>query len=224
MNLQSIREYVWGFLDLDSEDMPTVLVDRWVVEAMTRITRLTKRWPFYEQDADLALLADTDEYPIEDGWREITAIDGPDGPMEWIEQTEAERRHTLTDGTTETGRPRSWSVWRNSIWIWPVPDQDYDVLVRGYRKPDPINTTDAGTSMDLPNDFHEVVLSWVMHKAYLHQDDPELATITKAEFDEGLSLLADDENSAPSAQPFTLGGNSPWKRRTLPPHQRWPWE
>lgn len=212
MNLQDYRNYVRDYLDLDVEDLPDRLIDRWVEEGFRRIARHRGNWPFYEATTSVIVSPTAgSEYIVL--MKDITAVEGPDGALLRMAASEAERRYWNGTSYDAPNRPQSFSVWANKVRIWPEPDTTYTLTVRGYRYPRDWMAEGSGATPDLPEDFDEVLLAWVMHKAYIHQDEPEQGMVQKATFDEGLAVLAKDELRAPTFTPIVLnsvrsgGGN-----------------
>ena len=222
ITLEQMRQYARDYFELDEEDLPSSLLDRWADEGFTRVYRHLKRWPHYQDDATITTAASTAAYSVA-ALDQIHSIYGPDGLLDWKEETEA-RRWYDTQGTEAAETvPTSWSVWGGEVHLWPTPDSEYTLEARGWRVPSAFSAAGAGASPDLPEDFHQLVLSWLMHRVYQHQDDLEGAQLERAEFDSMLDILTKHETQAPTAAPLQLGRN---RRRanTLPSRQKYPWE
>lgn len=221
ISLAQMREYVWGYFELDNEDLPTSLIDRWAEEGWTRVYRHVKRWPHYEDTQIFTTTEGIKSYPSPLPY--IESIYGPEGLMSWMEHTEA-KRYWDQGGTVATNAaPQAWSQRGNQIFLWPTPNSAYTLTLEGHRQPSPFTSAGAGSEPDLPEDFHQLVLGWVMHRCYQHQDDFEGAQLELAEFDAMLRILTDHETQAPASMPIAFGRN---RRRgpQLPTRQRFPWE
>ena len=208
MDLPSIRIYVRTYLDLEEEDMVDLLIDRWVREGVVRVVRATNRWPFYESTDTHQIT--TESYILPSiALEQISTVEADKqvGPLDYIDISQAEV-HFFHSGTVLVGRPQRYSKWEGGIRIWPAPDDDYQLTIRGYR---PIV---HGLTIDLPEDYHEAVLEWVMHKALLHQDEVELAQIHRATFDDLLKTLIAEEKTGEGDFPLIFnGGPSPSRGR-----------
>lgn len=219
MDLAAYRDYVRLYLDLEVEDLSDNLIDRWVDEAQTRAIRFQRRWPFLEVSQDIATLPDVDTY--ETTMRTVFAVTGgPDGSLTRLSETAAEDDFFYGEGVARTGRPYAWSEWGYTdtgvgIRLWPKPDNVWPLKVRGYKSVAPMGN-EAGSVPGLPLDFHNVLLSWVMYRAYLQQDDTELAEVQKQSFDEGLATLATDEMTSPPDEPLVWGGGARNAHRRRP--------
>lgn len=221
ISLDQMRQYVWGYFELDVEDLPTSMIDRWAEEGWTRVYRHVKRWPHYEDTATVSTVSGTKAYanPL----AHIESMYGPEGLMSWMEHSEAKRYWDAYGTEATDAAPQAWSKRGSDIYLWPTPDSTYTLTVEGHRSPNAFTSGGAGSEPDLPEDFHQLVLGWVMHRCYQHQDDFEGAQLELAEFDQMLSILTAHEVQAPTALPVALGRN---RRRgpMLPPRQRFPWE
>lgn len=217
MTVQNVRAYVREYLDLEVEDLPDSLIDPWIAEAFRRIIRARQEWPAYETVATLV----TDggfEYDL--GLREVRSVfDQNYGPLNSTDFALAQARYRHH----ASGRPRTFSTWAGKVRLWPAPSAGLTFHVSGYREPaDPL-ASGVGTAFDLPHpDAYDLVVSYVMHKAYLREDEPELATIHKAQFDEGLAIIAKDETDAPTGVPVVLNGAG--RQGVLPGRLAFPWE
>lgn len=212
MDLQYVRDYVRDYLDLTSEDLSDRLIDRWAAEGTRVVGRSARRFPHYRDTVFLDLVEGQTEYEV--ALKDVLAADCVDvGPLAYMDDAEAEALF-WRQGTPLTGKPQVFSRWGVVFRVWPQPDADYRLVIRGYRVPTDLLTDDDGATAvpDVPTDFHECVLEWVMHKAYLHEDDPELAAVHKTTFDELLSRLMADEVGDQSAGPVIFGGG-PRRRR-----------
>jgi len=199
---QDVRAYVRSYLDLEVDDLSDALIDTWSFEGFRRIIRARQAWPAYEATTSFTTDGATD-YAIPH--REVRAVfDNEYGPLMMEDFSTAQRRYRAWTGG---GRPRGYSVWANRLHLWPAAVAGRTYIVSGYRTPIDPRTGGAGATFDLPHeDAADILVSWVMHKAYLQQDEPELAQLHKAEFDEGLAILSKDETDAPTGVPVVLNG------------------
>lgn len=211
ISIQQMREYVWGYFELEEEEMPAALLDRWAEEGLTRVYRHIKRWPHYEADAQTITTA-ADTQTVSAPLPYLESIHGENGMLKWMEHSEAKRMYE-----TDTGQPEAWSVRGGNLYLWPIPDGAHDLEIEGYRGPNAFTSAGAGSEPDLPEDFHQLVLGWVMHRAYQQQDDFEGAQLEHSEFDSMLGVLTSHETQASVALPVKMGGNRkqvgpfPWR-------------
>ena len=206
MNLGAIRSFIRVHFELDEEDMPDVLIDTWVEEASARILRMRRDWPHLETVTTIVLEPGVATYPLPSNLKSIAHIEHPTtGRLEWLHEGVAEDKF-FRQGTPQSGNPTAYSRWQQEIQVWPVPNAAANLTVRGYRNTISAITAGAGAEPDLPADFHLAVLEWAMAKAYLHQDDPELAAVHRETFDDLVNVLVPDEVQPEPDQPLIFGG------------------
>jgi hypothetical protein len=211
-----IRQYVWDFLDLEEEDLPASLIDAWVLEGWRKIVRRTRRWPFFESEWTGTATEGERELSVQgdDELDEIDTIEGPYGVLTYCDESQARNDYNVYHGVPTTGHPERWSLHAGTVRIYPTPDQAYEMRVVGWRQPNAEWMDDGtGAEPDMPEDLDDALLSWVMHRAYTHQDDPELAEMEKVRFVEAVDEMVSHHIQGPQAQPMVIGGAR--KRRTL---------
>lgn len=222
-NLADYRNYVWTYLDLDAEDTPATLIDTWVLEGFRKIIKTIKRWPFYEMSGTIQTVADQRAYAMPEGMEDVRKIDAPWSVLKYIDYGEAYDKFHLYSGIVSRGSARAFSIWEGNIQIWPIPDEGETLTVVGYRSPLNWIEVGAGATPDFPEEFEDALLAWVMYRAHMHQDDPELAAASKMDYQETLDALTAHEISGPSAFPLVLGGGGV-RARPLPNRLAYPWE
>lgn len=202
-------------LDLEPDDLPDSLLDRWMSEGFQRIMRRAQRWPHLEVSETITTTAGTQTAALGEVAR-IRAIHGPRGELLWMDEADARQKFWNVTTPVPAGWPRAWSEWGDGIMVWPEPDSAYLLTVLGYRSPSVAWVGVAGAEPDMPERYHEVLLSWVMYRTYQQQDDLDNAQIEKGAFEEGLSEMTGDDLSTPSASAgMVLGGNKSSGRATL---------
>lgn len=222
LTLQEIRDYVYLHLELDEDDVPVNLIDTWATEGFLRVVKSIRKWPFYRSQANFTTVSGQQQYSRTDdlgGLRTIASIQGPWGEMRYGEHQEMSQRYFRTGATTTTsGRPESFSEWGDIFYLWPVPNDSYDIRVLGYREA-VVFGSDPASSPDMPDQFHQLIRSWVLYRAYLHQDDTELAEIEIQQFQGMLDLMIAEEIRDDGIRPMVYGGtqrnngNMPWWER-----------
>lgn len=177
--LADYRSYVYSHMDLEEDDLPVALIDRWLAEAHARVYRARDTWPHYQTRWELITEPGVAHYDptsdIDSGFDRIDSVRGPNGPLSWIGVDEAERRY----GVISNGNPQHWATWASEIVLFPTPVAAETLTVRGYRKPKdwPASGIDdpGGSYPDIPDGLSNVLRSWVLGEAYMQQEDTELA-------------------------------------------------
>ena len=223
ITVDEYRTYPLQFLDIDEEDLPFRLIDRFVAEGFQRIIRAVRRWPFYEVTETVEVYSGVPTYSLSTV-KEIRSMHGPRGELEWMDEPAARDAFWLFTSPVPNGWPRAWSEFGDGFRLWPTPDATYTITVLGYRDADTSWQGNPGLFPDVPEQFHEVLLNWVMYRAYLQQDDPTMAQIELQNFSSGLTEMVEEEMSSPmSTKNLVLGGGSP-ERLPLPKRLLFPWE
>ncbi len=217
MSSADITAFVRGHLDVDSSDLTDSVIDVFKREGFNRIIRSQSRWPFMEASWTLSTSPGDQTYPfttaslltpsaiedifsINDELREIRRVPHEDA------------KQMFPSGATTTGRPMYWSKHADTIYLWPTPDAVYTYAIDGLKKAfDWVAANSAPT--DLPDDFHELIALWVLHRGYLQQDDPETAAFYVRQFEDGLHTITGRYLHAPLDRPVVM--NRPQRTRTF---------
>lgn len=222
MNLQQIRDFVRGHMDLDPEDLPDAVLDVMIREGSKRVERAENRWPFYSHRWTYTTQAGVDEIDFSEVAANIEAIQSVKGPrwtLTYVGLGHADAR--WPENTSTLSEPTHWSVDYQTLFLWPTPNGPYELTLRGYRTPIDWVANGAGAEPDLPNDLHNTVAMWALARAYEQQDDPEMASIFERKFADEINLFRRRINDTPPAQPIVLNGRpSPGN----PLRMRFDWE
>lgn len=211
MTPSDVAAYLREYMDLTSSDVSQTLVTRWAQEAQRMIRKARPRWVDLETRLTVTTTAAVDEYPIA-ALQVVNAVDCTDtGPMAVMDEAQAVARYWDGDGTPSTGRPEAITRYGlGTIKVWPVPDGVYTLRLLGQR---PVVSPGATADFDLPDDLEDVAVEWVMHRSYLHQDDPDLAEIHRALFAANLDRWVAEEGRDTDASPLIFGGGDYQSRR-----------
>lgn len=107
---------------------------------------------------------------------------------------------------TYNGRPVEYSFSPVGIILSPVPDAVYTFTVLYYVRPSDLSA-DADVST-LPADFHDIMCSWTLARAYRSEDDAQMSQFYMTEYERDLRVLgADtvDKSDDPAQVPGTWG-------------------
>lgn len=203
LTVSAIRDHVRDYFDVDTDDVPNRLIDRWISEGWGKIVRYRSNWPGFQTTAEIRTISAVVDYPTP--LKDITTIDGPDSQLARMDDNEARRRFIVGGIEDPADKPRAFSVWNGRIRLWPAPNAEYILKVSGYRAPtNPLERPDT-ENIDLPHvDAVEMLLDWVMYRAALREGENEQAADYRDSFSQGMQLLAKDETEAPSYAPVVL--------------------
>jgi len=205
-----MRDYVLQHEDLEAEDLDVTLLDAWALEGYVRIHRLVATYPFYEGETSITTTSGVSAYATT--MKRLDVVYGDDGVLNKIGHAEAQKKWLLNG--VATGKPVAWSTrGTQTIYLWPQPDAAYSFTLEGKRVPTTWPTSSPSDEPDLPEDFHQIIRSWMLHRALLQQDDGERAAAELSHFQSLMGELVTDEIRADIAQPLIIGGQrrpAPW--------------
>ena len=211
MNLNDIRTKVREVVDMDSTDISDALLSMYVIDGYERIIALDGRWPFFEKSWTLTTVADQGSYLISDigsgSVREITSVVDPAGGGVRLTLIDHADGEALWLGAgDQSGTPRHFSIWEQSLHLWPKPEGAVTLNLRGYRKP--TAWYDSGTTVvDADDRFHQSLVYYAIAQVYQLQEDLEVAQFYRQSFDEAVRLAAADVLRVPSHRPLVLSGS-----------------
>ena len=224
MDLQAIRDFVRGHIDLETEDLPDVVLDVFIREGSRRIEQAEKRWPFYEADYSLTTVVGQSDYSLETdvdgGLADLAAIRGARWTLRSLGRDEGDDE--FPRNTTQTGEPAYYSVWGDTLRLYPEPNDVYTLEIRGYRDAEDWVALGAGAEPDLPVELHNTIAMWALARAYAQQDDPEMASFFERQFADEISLFRRRLNDTPAPQPIVLNGHT--RTRSWPARLRYSFE
>ncbi len=231
LTLQEMRDFIRTHLDLEVEDLPDTLIDRWLREGSKRIERAEVRWPYFEKfytwvvafnpfllfpkttiGADIDQIASITHSTL--AFPNLIWV----GPEAWQELTASR--------PSATGRPIYFSEWQGSILLYPNPDTSYTLRVFGFRKAIDWVAAGAGATPDLPDELHNTVMTWGLAKAYAQQEDPEMASFFERQFLDEVKEMTRRLVITPLHQPLVLNSGHVRRNPMLAPQSglRFDWE
>jgi hypothetical protein len=165
MALSDIRTRVAN--NINRDDVPDTaggLIDRWINDAQRRICR-SHNFAFMESEADTTLVVDQRNYALPTGSGsdlrfkseislEIISAGDVRYRLKRIFKQDAENRYENLD-TTDSGRPRNYSLQKGQIYLFPLPDTALTMNLEYYGF---LNDLSADTDTnDLIDDYPEAV-------------------------------------------------------------------
>ena len=221
MNLQEIRDYVREHMDLEEEDLPNDVIDRFIREGSKKIETSEQRWPFYEASFTYQTVAGTGSVElgsIGGNLKRIASILYDGKPLEWVSIDEYD-----DIWAAKSGEPKKYAEWGGAILLGPVPDSAYDLTVRGYRSQSDWIAEGAGAVPDMPEVLHNTVANWVLYRSYAQQEDPELAHLYRELFDTELNEVGRRLTELSLHRPFILNRVDQTERAPNPYRYDLPW-
>ena len=185
MNLGEIRQSVRDQMDLpDEEDLSTALLDNYIAEGYNHIINREAAWPFLEQSYTVTSVIGQNNVPLPSTLATIDSVTGPQGVLELTPLNDAEAYYE-----DDTGVPHSYSVWGDSLYLWPRPLTAADYTIRGWRKGSEDWMSSAAGLPDTGNErrMDRALVHYACYRAYAQQEDPELAEFYRVSFERVLA-------------------------------------
>lgn len=204
-----LTQFVWDVMDLEEVDLPAALVRQFMRDGFDRIINLERRWPFYEESYTLNTTASQRDYPISSigagDLREVVSILDNSSAGNRLTITSIDDAEALWHGSFDVPtRPLFYTVWSDTIKLYPKPDAVYPLSVRGYRKPSYTWVTDTSLEPDLDYRFHTALAYYAISQAYKRQEDSEMTNQYKQSFDEAVQLAKLELMRPPSHRPMIM--------------------
>lgn len=211
LSAEQLRDHVRVFLDTDEEELTDALLDVFRDEAIDLIEQGSRHWTFYETAGTFTTVEQQQTYVLTDidaSLRELQAVQGSTYRLQPLGHEDAQRRYAWS--SAGSSRPCHWSIWGDTLYLWPVPSSAVDLDWRGYRTPDPIDSGEP----DMPDAFHRLIATWMLARAYQQQDDDVMAQQHFQTFERQFDVLRRRYETANDAGVSVLGGKpySAWNR------------
>lgn len=226
LNISQIRTLVQSISGLTigndaNDDVTQNVVDTFIQEGYQRIVSLDNRFPWFQSTYTIDTIVDQHEYStgftrtfptaeasisLDEIAQIISVTNETDSgnKLIYIDNFKAE---TVWTGTNDiAGIPTYFSLWAKTLQIWPKPDIVYSLTVRGYRKPSYEWLTDTGQNIDLDDEFHIMLVNFVVARLFQFQEDPQMAQVYMGQFESGIILQKDNLTAPNSNQPLILSG------------------
>jgi hypothetical protein len=105
---------------------------------------------------------------------------------------------------TSEGRPYGYTVRDANLFLYPTPSEAYEFTLRYWRLPADM-VADSDTP-EIPVQYHQLLISYAMWKAFLREDDGQMATTWKAEWEAGLLKMRGEVQGDTFDGPRQVGG------------------
>lgn len=154
------------------------------------------------------------------GIKEITNVIAIQGIVEYagfgleliyISQHQAER--IWIGSNNQINIPAYFSLYSNSLYLWPRPNMTYLLQVRGYREPNLNWLSDANQNnpastafVDLDNELQACLIAYTMSRIYQFQEDAEMSQVYREQFATNLKNYQDYLTAPSSNQPIIYSG------------------
>ena len=197
-------------LDMDDEELPNAMLDSYISEGYMRMMSMENRWPAFESrwtvtklggTGDITLPADCDPAGI------FSVIDGNNGMR--LTQVANEQAEDNFAQTATTTMPYYYSVWGGALQLWPDPDVDRVVYIRGYRLPSNWMIGGAGAEVDADPRLHILLAHYAIALSYAQQEDEVLEDVYMKRFQAGFAAARNAICNPRHNRPLLYAGGLP---------------
>jgi len=195
--------------DLDSVDLPLSLIQQYMKDGFQRIINLERRWPFLQETYTMNTVNGQREYPISGigsgDLREVVSMVDNSTSGNRLTLTSVDYAEAMWNGSLDIpSRPLNYTLWGDTISLYPKPDTVYPITVRGYRKPSYTWVTNNSLEIDCDDRFHLAIAYYAISQSYKRQEDNEMSAMYKQSFDEAVSLARREIMRPDSHRPMVL--------------------
>lgn len=111
----------------------------------------------------------------------------------------------LSEAAYGTGSPTSWYMYGGTIYVFPLPDQAYTLLLR-YKKRPTILTADADV-IAVPQEFEELLILGATYRVHEFNDNYDQAAYLKGRYDEQARKLVNRYSRKQTGAPTIMRVN-----------------
>jgi hypothetical protein len=190
-------------------------------EAYQRIVSTYSRWPWFQATYELTTIENQRVYTT--GFNQVaptvqSSLDFADirEIISVVNETDSGNQLIYIDnfkadsiwvGTNDQANiPNYFALWADSLQLWPKPDDVYELTIRGFRQPSYEWITNSALDVDLNDEFHIMLINFIVARIFQFQEDPEMAAVYMAHFEQGVALSRTDLTGPNANQPLILSG------------------
>lgn len=211
MNLQELRNYIRTQLDMDDEELPNPMLDSYLEEAYNRIISMEPRWPFLETRWEITQAADADDValPVDcDPSGLFGVTDGTTG-VRLVQAGNEQAEDNFSPAATVT-TPVYYTIWGARLQLWPNPNVERTLRLRGYRYTANWMAGGAGAEVDADPRLHILLAHYAIALCYAQQEDEILEDVYMKRFSSGFMAAHNAICSPRHHRPLIYAGGLPY--------------
>jgi len=208
--LLELRSVVRTQTQTDSGDLPDSTIDTYLQQGFERTINGETQWPFYAQTWDLVRdpAESTIVLPGDVNPPGIMTLGNTDTGMRlgMVPQEFAESRFLAL--TPTSGGPATYSVWGDTLYLWPAPAGNNGHLnyrLRGYRRP--VTWLTPELSPDCDPRLHLPLTHYASALAYAQQEDEVLEATYMQRWQQDAELARRAIMEPVHPRPMVMGGS-----------------
>jgi hypothetical protein len=172
---------------------------RWINDAQREVTRRI------ECNMELASTPSSNgrsSYDLPNNCFKPMSLSYNDVPLDRTTKQLADQYWPTRVQAGQEGTPLAWYTYSNSqkIWLYPAPAADGDTIKLWFLR-SPIDVVDDDSPLDLPEDTHGDVVTFVKARAKEKDEEDQKAAALMAQFDVGMAQAKSDEDDFGDSYP-----------------------
>lgn len=179
-------------------------VRNWLNEAQGRIARILELPNLYTT-AQIVTIKGTDTYTLSSDVIRINGLTNASSPSELAYVNDPADINYSNYAGQNMGEPQFYTLsGQSAIRLSPIPDGAYTLTVDYYKSPSTLSSD--GDTSSLPSDYHDVMISYALSRAYRSEDDMQMSQFFYSEFMRDLTQMGADRQSVVRDGPRQVPG------------------
>lgn len=224
LTLAQMRDFVGQLSDLEigqdpNDDISQDLVYGFIKEGFQKVYNLTTRWPYYQNTLGLVTVAGQRGYTVftqsnptvanktlPDLNQIISVVNTTNAGNALVALDQFKCESLWVGASDQPGIPAYFSIWANTLNLWPKPDGVYVLSIRGFRRPNLDWLSDANLPIDISPDMQLALTNYVMARIFQFQEDPEMAAVYNRNFEQEVAIIQGNLTAPNNNQPLIMSG------------------
>lgn len=181
----------------------TTRVKAWINEAQSRIARTVEVRELFTTST-VATVAGTVSYTLPADFIRINGLTNGTYGLELRPIIDIDALLAENMGTTNSGSPSYYSLGPSGLYLSPCPDAVYSLTMTYYKNPVALSAN--GDISTLPVNYHDLMVSYALSKAYRSEDDPQQSQFYYAEYARDLAQMRADRQYEIADSPRVIPG------------------
>jgi len=179
-------------------------VQRWLNEAQSRIARILEL-PNQYVTTTITTVVGTETYNLPSDVVRINGVTNASSPSELTHVEDPADIAYNNQAGQSVGEPQYYTLSSGTtLRLSPIPNAVYSLTLDYYKAP---STLSADTDVSsIPSDYHDVMISYALSRAYRSEDDMQMSQFFYSEFMRDLQMLGADRQSVVRDGPRQVPG------------------
>lgn len=183
-----------------SESKYKPLVSRWLNEAQRRLV-IESELRTQEESESITTEANVATLTLPTNYGRFIDLYN----TETKESLEPLTPHDIDNVPTSTGRPYAFAIIGGTVTLYPTPDGAYPLALRYWKLPeDMVNESDTPS---IPVQYHELLIAYAMKKAFLRENDLQMAQTWEGQWEKGILKLRGEAVNDSFSGPRQVAGS-----------------